>query len=349
MFTNVRRPLWSLPIVIAAAALVSFAFPASAQNKTTLTVYTPLEREQLDPYKRAFEKDNPNITIAWLRESPGALMARLIAEKDAPKADFVWGVSSMHAVVLNKYGMVQPYAPKGYEKLKPQFRDTSNPPIWTGMDTWMVLICFNTVEAKKRNLPAPTKWSDLANPIYKGQITMMNPASSHSGFLTVNTFIETMGEAEAWKFMDRLHDNIASYTHGGAKPCKQAATGEYVIGISTDITAPQLKSQGAPIDIILPAEKSGWDVEATVIIKGTPKLAAAKALADWTVTKQANEEYNKYMAIVAHPDVNKVPPNYPANAEKQMLKYEPGKKVDRLAPVTAEWTKRYDAKSEPKT
>ena len=334
---------------LVAATSVSLAMPAWAQSKTTVTVYTPLEKEQLDPYKRAFEKDNPKVSIAWLRESPGALMARLIAEKDAPKADFVWGISSMHAMVLDKLGMVQHYAPKGSEKLKARFRGPGNPPVWTGMDTWMVLICFNTVEAKKLNLPAPKTWSDLANPVYKGQITMMNPASSHSGYLAVNTFIQTMGEENAWKFMDRLHENIASYAHGGAKPCKQAATGEYAIGISTDITAPQLKSKGAPIDIILPADKAGWDVEATVIIKGTPRLAAAQALADWTVTKQANEQYNKYMAIVAHPEVNKLPPNYPANAEAMMLDYDPAKAVENLQRVTTEWTRRYDAKSEPKS
>jgi iron(III) transport system substrate-binding protein len=321
---------------------------ALAQEKTTLTVYTTLEKEQLDPYKRAFEKENPNINIAWLRESPGVLLARLMAEKDAPKADVLWGVPAMHVMALNRIGLIQPYQPKGAEALKPLFRDTSKPPIWTGMDTWMTVICFNTVEAKKRNLPVPTKWSDLANPVYKGQITMPNPVSSQTGYLAVNTWVQGMGEANAWKYMDGLHANIAMYTHSGSKPCKMAATGEYAIGISTDITAPQLKTKGAPIDIIVPAEKAGWEIEATAIIKGTPKLEAARTLADWSVTKQANEQYNKFMAIVAHPQVNQVPPNYPRNAEALLAKDDVHKAVENMPRVTTEWAKRYDAKSEPK-
>src|SRR4051794_21601499 len=127
---------------------------------------------------------------------------------------------------------------------------------------------------------------------------MPNPASSHTGYMAINNWVQTMGEKPAWEFMDKLHDNMAMYTHSGSKPCKMAATGEYVIGISTDITAPQLKTKGAPIDIIVPTDKVGWDVEVTAIMRNTPKMAAAQKVADWSVTKQAAEQYNQFMAIV---------------------------------------------------
>lgn len=332
------------------AAIACLVMPiALAQGKTTLTVYTTLEKEQLAPYKAAFEKAHPDIQIAWLRDSPGIILARLIAEKDAPKADVLWGVPAMHILTLNKMGLIQPYEPKGYAQLKPRFRDSVNkPPVYTGNEAWMTMICFNTVEAKKRGLPPPTQWSDLAKPIYKGQITMPNPASSQTGYLGVNHWVQSMGEPAAWKYMDGLHANIAMYTHSGSKPCKLAATGEYVIGISTDITAPQLKSKGAPIDIIVPTDKLGWDIESTAIMKGTPKLAAAKVVADWVTTKEANEQFNKFMAVVSHPEVSQVPPNYPANAEAMMADDNVTTAVDNLTRLTNEWVRRYDGKSEPK-
>ena len=58
-----------------------------------------------------------------------------------------------------------------------QYRDKKNPPAWFGMDVWGATICFNTVEAGKRNIPKPETWKDLTKPIYKGQIVMPNPAS----------------------------------------------------------------------------------------------------------------------------------------------------------------------------
>ena len=37
-------------------------------QRTKLTVYTAIENEQLDPFKKAFEADNPEIEIAWVRD-----------------------------------------------------------------------------------------------------------------------------------------------------------------------------------------------------------------------------------------------------------------------------------------
>ena len=64
--------------VTALAALGIAAAPALAQ-KTRLTVYTALENDQLDPFKKAFEADNPGIEIAWVRDSTGVVTAKLIA------------------------------------------------------------------------------------------------------------------------------------------------------------------------------------------------------------------------------------------------------------------------------
>ena len=85
-----------------------------------------------------------------------------------------------------------------------------------------------------------------------------------------------MGEAEAWKFMDALHENIAVYTHSGSAPCVQAANGERVAGIALDMRGACEKTKGAPIEVIIPKEGTGWDMEATGIVKGTKKLASPR-------------------------------------------------------------------------
>ena len=100
---------------------------------------------------------------------------------------------------------------------------------------------------------------------------MPHPASSGTGYLTVAAWIQLMGEAEAWKFMDALHQNMAVYTHSGSAPCVQAAKGERVAGISLDMRGAREKTAGAPIEVIAPVEGVGWDMEAFAIVKGTKK------------------------------------------------------------------------------
>jgi len=333
----------------AAALAVSalMAVPAFAQ-KTRITVYTALENDQMGPYKAAIEAATPDVEIAWVRDSTGIITARLLAEKDNPRADVIWGLGASSVSLFDSMDMLQPYTPKGADQIKPNFRSSKNPMAWTGMDAWLAVMCYNTVEGPKKNMPKPTSWADLANPVYKDSIVMPNPASSGTGYQAVYAWLQIMGEKAGWEFMDKLHNNIAVYTHSGSAPCVQAARGERVIGIGFDMRGAREKTAGAPIDLILAKEGSPWDMEATAIVKGTKNLAAAQKLADFAVSRAAYELYGKSYAIVGFPGMNPAPPNYPPSADAAMVNIDLAKMGADRARILAEWTRRYDGKSAPK-
>jgi len=332
------------------SALVVFALATGAAlaQKTELNVYTALETDQLKAYTEGFNKAYPNIDIKWTRDSTGVITSKLLAEKANPVADLVVGVSASSMAVFANEGMLQGYAPKGLDKITPAYRDPSNPPLWVGMDVYGAAICFNTVEAAKLGLPKPETWKDLAKPVYKGRIVMPNPASSGTGYLDVAGWIQMWGEADAWKYMDALHQNIAQYTHSGSKPCRQAGAGEFPIGVSFEYRAVTTKKSGAPIDIIFPTEGLGWDLEASGIMKTTKKLDAAKSLMDWLATPAAMELYSKNFAVLAMPGVAKPMEFIPADYEKRLVKNDFSWSAKNRDKIIAEWMKRYDAKSEPK-
>jgi iron(III) transport system substrate-binding protein len=332
---------------LASALAALFALPAAAQ-KTQLTVYTALETDQIKAYKDAFEKANPGIEIVWVRDSTGIITARLLAEKANPKADVVMGVAASSLALLDSEGMLVPYAPKGLNRINAAYRDKKNPPAWVGMDVWGSAICFNYVEAAKRGIPQPKSWKDLLNPIYKGQIVMPHPASSGTGFLAVTGWQAMFGEAEAWKFMDGLHQNIAQYMHSGSRPCARAAAGEYVAGISFDYRANREKAQGAPILVIFPEEGSGWDLESIAIHKGTKNLAAAQKLMDWAASDEAMKLYAKNFAITAVPSIAEQLPNIPGNYGDRLVKQDFGAMAKKRDAILTEWSKRYESKAAPK-
>jgi iron(III) transport system substrate-binding protein len=329
----------------AAFALAIVSGAAFAQ-KTQLLDYTALETDQLKAYEQGFYKEVSDVEIRWVRDSTGVITAKLLAEKANPQADVVMGVAASSLALLDVEGMLHPYAPINLDTILAKYRDSKNPPAWFGMDVWGATVCFNTVEARKRNLPKPTTWQDLTKPIYKGQIVMPNPASSGTGYFDVTAWLTLWGDKGGWAYMDKLHENIAMYTHSGSKPCNQAATGEFVMGISFEYRGNTNKAKGAPIDLVFPKEGLGWDLEAFAIHKGTKKLEAAKKLADWASSKNAMILYGKNFAITAQPGVAEPLPNVPADYEQRLVKMDFAWSAKNRERILAEWTKRYNAKTE---
>jgi len=331
------------------AGFAAFAAGAHAQ-KTQLLVYTALETDQIKAYADGFNKVHPDIEIKWVRDSTGVITAKLLAEKSNPQADVVMGVAASSLALLDKQGMLEPYAPLNLDAIMSQYRDKKKVPAWWGMDVWGATVCFNTVEAGKKNIPKPVTWQDMTKPIYKGQIVMPNPASSGTGYFDVTAWLTLFGDDKGkgggWKFMDGLHENIAQYTHSGSKPCNMAASGEYVMGISFEYRANTNKAKGAPIDLVFPKEGLGWDLEAFGIHKGTKKLDAAKKLADWASSKDAMMLYGKNFAITAQPGVAAPLANVPKDYEARLVKLDFNWAADNRERILAEWTQRYNSKTE---
>ncbi|WP_272011324.1 putative 2-aminoethylphosphonate ABC transporter substrate-binding protein [Roseovarius sp. ZX-A-9] len=332
-------------------ALSSVAFAAltatGALADTELTVYTAVEAEDLARYAETFNKVHPDIKINWVRDSTGVVTAKLLAERDNPQADVIWGLAATSLLLLKSEGMLEPYAPAGVENLDKKFVDRDNPPAWVGMDAWVAAVCYNTVEGEKLGLKAPTSWQDLTDPQYEGHVIMPNPASSGTGFLDVSSWLQIFGEEGGWEYMDALHNNIARYTHSGSAPCKLAASGEIPIGVSFAFRGAKSKAAGAPIEIIVPTEGVGWDMEATAIVAGTANLEAAQKLVDFTVTRDANVMYNTGYAVVAYPGVAKPVDHFPEGLLDAMIDNDFEFAANNRDRILSEWSSRYDGKSDP--
>lgn len=312
----------------------------------TLTVYSAMEPDEVHEWTGRFEKANPDIKLEVIRASTGTLAARLYAEKDNAQADVIWRLSNFQLIRMAKLGMLEGYMPKGADKLVPPFIDKATPPTWVGQDGYLAAICFNTVEAKKKNLPVPTSWRDLTNPVYRGQIVMPNPNASGTGVVMVSSWLQSYGDTAGWQYMDDLNKNIAQYVASGSKPCQLAATGEFPIGLSFSTRAAALKAEGAPIDIIFAKEGAGWDLEGSAILKGTKHLAAAKRFMDWSISDDALTLYSKNYAVLPRNVIgaNKVP-FHPADINTLLIKNDFDWLEASYQAVLAKWASRYESQA----
>jgi iron(III) transport system substrate-binding protein len=263
-----------------------------------------------------------------------------MAEKDNMQADVIWGIGATNVLQFKNAGMLEPYAPKGLQRIQPLFRDKANPPSWVAIDIYMSAFCFNTEVAKKHNLPAPASWADLAKPVYKGHLVMPNPASSGTGYLSVASVLQRLGEAEGWKYLDAIHPNMAEYTKSGSKPCKDAAAGERAIGVSFEYVALEMKKKGAPVEMILPKEGSGYEIEANALTKKGAKNPGAKQFLDWAISDESLKLVSQFFAAVSVPGFP-VPEGLPKDISKVVYPNDfdwSSKNRDR---ILAEWQKRY--------
>lgn len=325
-------------VVLVALALLLVAAPAFA--KDTVVVYTAIEPEQITEYMKAASRALPGLDVKMLRLSTGDIAARFMAEKDNMQADVVWGVGATNMMVFKNAALLEPYAPKGLERVQPLFRDKATPPSWVGIDIYMSAFCFNTEVGRRKNLPKPTSWADLTKPVYKGEVVMPNPASSGTGYLSVASILQRLGEAEGWKYLDALDRNIAEYTKSGSKPCKDAAAGERAIGVSFEYVAAKMKKDGAPVEMVLPREGSGYEMEANALTRRGRNNAAAKQFLDWAISDEAMALYAKYFAAVGVAGFP-VPEGLPADVSKVVFPNDFDWSATNRDRILAEWQKRY--------
>lgn len=95
---------------------------AQKADSGEITVYTALEDEQVSDYLAKFNETYPDITVNIVRESTGIITAKLIAEKDNPQADLVWGTAASSMMALDDMGALEPYEPEGCDRILPQFK-----------------------------------------------------------------------------------------------------------------------------------------------------------------------------------------------------------------------------------
>ncbi|MCJ8142323.1 extracellular solute-binding protein [Ancylobacter sp. A5.8] len=336
---------------VLALSMVLISSVAQADTVTgTLNVYSVNEEPFLAEFMPVFKAKYPELKVNVIHGSGGPVLARVLAEKSNPQADVILSLPGSSLVILQKQGLLDTYKTTEAEHLKPHMTDREpGGPQWTPVDAFGSAICFNKAEAEARNAPTPTKWSDLTSPAYKGQIVMPNPASSGTGLLMVANWFQLLGEEGAWSYMDKLHENVAQYLHSGSAPCRMAASGEAIIGLSYPNIGVQSINAGAPLAVILPEEGNGAEIEGNAILKGAKNVKAAKLLIDFMATEDAQKIAGKYYAVLARKGVaSTTAANYPTNEEEKMNFFDYNWLAANKDRILAEWQKRYGGKSAPK-
>jgi iron(III) transport system substrate-binding protein len=325
-------------IILIISLLCIMFLSATVFAKDKVTVYTSLETDETVKYLEVARKDLPNLDIDIIRLSTGELGARMLAEKDNPQADCVWGWAVTDTEQFITKGMIEPYKPKAVEKLDKRFVHPKY--YYVGVDMYIAAFCVNTKVLKEKDLPMPKGWNDLLNPKFKGLIAMPNPAASGTGFLQVASILQMYGAKEGkedgWEFLKKLDQNMGQYIKSGSRPAKFTAQGEFAVGCSFDFPAAEQKKMGFPVEVVFPIEGAGYEVEANSLLKGAKNPKAAKKFLDWAISQNAMKAYSDFKLGVTLPGIP-TRPDLPKLSEIKLYPMDFGWQAKNRNEILKKW------------
>ena len=227
------------------------------------------------------------IKVLQAHKATGEALAQLRAEAANPKTDLWWGGTGDPYLQAAEVGLLDAYRPAYINDLHGwsvrQYAMTAN--VVGGFYTSAVGFGWNEDVLKKKKLPAPKCWADLANPIYKGEIETAHPGSSGTGYSILASLVQLMGEDAAFEYLKKVHRNITQYTRSGQAQAKSVAKGEVGIGVSFIFGFENERQQGfTMVKSAAPCEGTGYEIGGIALVKGSRNREAATRYYDFLMS-----------------------------------------------------------------
>lgn len=175
-------------------------------------------------------------------------------------------------------------------------------------------IIVNTELLKENNLEAPKSIKDLADPKYKGFISVTDIASSSTAWLLVQALVDAYGEEETTAILKDIYKNAGDHVEeSGSAPLKKVRAGEVAIGFGLRHQAVADKESGLPIDFIDAQEGTFSLTECvSVVDKGDKTNAKAMDMVK-AIVENGREDLLQYYPVALYENEKQDSKNKSAN------------------------------------
>jgi iron(III) transport system substrate-binding protein len=299
-----RARLWTawLAAVFISVTLSGAAQPAAAAD--TLNAYSIWPENWARPMLQEFEKAT-GIKVNFVRFSSGEALQRVIAEKNNPRVDVLFGGPVETFAAGIKEGIFEPYKPASFNALPARFKQSEG--YWVAIADDPLVFMSNNRFLKEHSLKPPASWEDLLNPAYRNMLQMADARTSGTAVTRLFSILEVNGrnEDKAFDYMKRLRKNVQVYTKSGGGGTLPVGLGQAGAGIFFIVDALDTQAKGYDVTISFPREGIGTSAEAIALIKGAKNPELGKKLIDWATSPAMQSLYAKHKInfVPAHPEV----------------------------------------------
>ena len=289
--------------LLAAIALAACAaVPAGAQSGK-VTVVTSFAKDVTDPFKKAFEKAHPGVTLEVQNRNTNAAVKFIEETKGNNQTDLMWASAPDAFEVLKGKSLLQKYKPKatGIPDKVGAFPINDPEGHYFGFAASGYGIMWNTRYAQANKLPDPKEWQDLAKPAYFDHVSIAAPSRSGTTHLTIETILQGEGWEKGWRTIKEMGGNFRQITERSFGVPEAVNSGQVGFGIVIDFFAFSAQASGFPVKFVYPSVTT--IVPANVgIIANAPNRAAAEAFVEFLLSPAGQE-------VLLEPSIRRLPIN----------------------------------------
>ena len=259
--------------------LAAIGLTVSLAQAQTVVLYSSNNTETIETALNVVKQKAASLNIQQVTGGTGSLMKRIQAESKNPRGDVLW---SGGFGTLGAYReLLEPYKSPDLAAIPAEFRGPGN--LWVGTNVHVMVLMVN--ERQLKGVAAPTTWSDLMKPEWKGKFAITDPSKSATAYMLVYGLLKQFGKDG----LEKIAAN-AVVTSSSGTTYKGVASGEYAVGLTLEYAAQEYVAGGQKeIKLVYPTEDSYLAPEGMFIVKGAKNMEAAKTLYNGLLSKEVQE------------------------------------------------------------
>jgi len=322
----------------AALALPGFVRPAAAgtvdleaaKREGKVLLYTSAPIAAAQKVANAFQKKY-GITVELFRSGGTQVLRRFMMEQQAGNQSADVLVSSDPAAVINlsSKGAFVPFKPDGFDTVPAGLNDPEGRYVAQRVSIISIYGRTDLVPASDM----PKTWDDLLNPRFKGKLVMTNPS-----FTSLQLgVVAMMSKLRGWDFYEKLNRNDVVVVQGNEQALNMVKTGERPIAAGTDSQyANAARMAGHKIATVFPADGTFAIPATTSVVQGSSNPNAAKLLAEFTLSLEAEQLWPQSGIYAARSDVDP-PAGSPRISDIKLIPMD----YDHIASVSAQVKRKF--------
>jgi thiamine transport system substrate-binding protein len=298
--------------------------------------------------KQAFEEES-GLKLRILKAGDaGEVVTRALLTAGNPEGDVLFGVDNNLLQRALDGDVFEPYEPPGLANvareawaLDPEYRVTP-------IDHGDVCLNYDRTWFAERDLPPPTSLDDLSLPRYRNLLVVENPATSTPGLAFMLATIAQFGEDGWEEYWRRLRANgvlvadgweeayTVRFSGASGSKGKRPIVVSYASSPPAEIVYRTPRPTVAPTEVLF--DSCYRQIEFAGVLRGTKNEDGARALIDFMLSKQFQEDIPLQMFVFPVNDEASVPAVFAGYGKGPALALEPETVDENRERWVDEWT-----------